>query len=593
MNGNSIFILALRRLRAPLLLLISVYAIGIVGLVLIPGADDAGRPVRMGFFHAFYFLTYTASTIGFGEIPYAFTDTQRLWVSFVIVLSVVGWAYTLTGFLALGRDRGFRLAVTMTVFRRQVRAIGEPFYVVCGYGETGSLVCKGLEELCIRFVVLDIEPARIDELELQSFRSDVPAMVCDARLPENLIRAGVTRKNCLGTLALTNDDEVNLAVAITMKLLNRRAPVLCRATRETTVANMESFATDHIINPFRAFGDHLWDSLHAPVMHRLMLRLTGLPGTQVLQPAQPPRGHWVVCGYGRFGREVVGSFLREGLSVTIVDPEPPADVRHRFIRGFGTEASMLIEAGLQGAVGIVAGTDDDINNLSIAMTARAENPRLYTVVRQNLQANRVLFNRFRADMTMVSAEIIANEALARIGAPLLGRFLAFAEAQSETWAEVLDARLEEKLGDEVPALWEISIDAADAPAWIPPRGARPDPGTLSLLLRDPSERERLLECVALLLVRGSQAFALPDAEFALLPGDAILFAGRPSARAAQALVARNANVRNYVETGTQAPGGYVWQWWHRHRAAAGAQAGGAATSGALTTPGDLPQNHPR
>lgn len=575
MKQQSIFLLALRRLRAPLLLMIVVYAVGIVGLVLIPGVDAEGRPTAYGFFHAFYFITYTASTIGFGEIPYAFTDTQRLWVSVVIIMSVVGWAYTLASFLALGRDRGFRLAVTMTLFRRAVRGLREPFYIVCGYGETGGLVCRGLEQIGVRFVVLDIDARRIDELDLQAFQTDVPAFACDARLPENLLLAGVAKPNCLGALALTNDDSCNLAVAITMKLINPQAPVLCRATRESTVANMESFDTDHVINPFRAFGTHLWDALHAPCMHRLMLQLTGLPGTRVVDRQEPPRGHWIVCGYGRFGREVVGSFLREGLSVAIIDPEPPADERKRFVRGLGTEAATLRQAGLLEAVGIVAGTDDDINNLSIVMTARAENPRLFTVVRQNLQANRVLFRRFGADMTMVSAEIIANEALARIGAPLLTRFLRYARTQTESWADAVDKTLETRVGNEVPLLWELRIDGIDAPAWSASLNGSGGGRMLRLLGADPSVREERLACVPLLVVRDGEEHPLPTEDFTVLPGDTVLFAGTAAARSRQALTACNANVLHYVESGIEAPGGLVWQWINRRRARAERLVGGS------------------
>jgi voltage-gated potassium channel len=567
MTGESILILALRRLRLPLLFLVAVYAIGITGLVLIPGVDAGGRAVHLGFFHAFYFLTYTASTIGFGEIPHAFTDVQRLWVSVVIVLSVIGWAYTLAAFLALGRDSGFRLAVTMTVFRRRVRALGEPFYIVCGYGETGMLVCEGLEKMGIRFVVLDIDPARIDALELNTYRSDVPGLVCDARLPENLLRAGITERNCRGVLALTNDDEANLAVAITMKLLNARTPALCRATQHSTVANMASFDTDHIINPFRAFGDHVWNALHAPAKHALMLRLTGVPGTRLEAFKPPLRGHWIVCGYGRFGREVVDSFLREGLSVTIIEPRPPQDEKHRFVRGLGTEAKTLHEAGLANAVGIVAGTDDDINNLSIVVTARAQNPKLFVVVRQNLQANRVLFRKFRADVTMVSAQVIANECLARIGAPLLGSFLSLAAGQPESWAEALDASLGQTAGDTVPSLWQLTLDSTNTPALVPTRGRRPASLPLELLLRDPTDRDRPLKCLALLrLRRGEEHELLPAADSALLAGDVLLFAGTPQARALQALTVRNDNVLKYVTSGVEVPSGYVWQWLGRGRA---------------------------
>jgi hypothetical protein len=78
-QATSTIFLVLRRLRAPLIVLIVIYAITVFGLTLMPGVDAAGKPWKMSIFHAFYFMSYTATTIGFGEIPYAFSDAQRMW----------------------------------------------------------------------------------------------------------------------------------------------------------------------------------------------------------------------------------------------------------------------------------------------------------------------------------------------------------------------------------------------------------------------------------------------------------------------------------------------------------------------------------
>nr|HMS80395.1 ion channel [Burkholderiaceae bacterium] len=116
--GDVLF-LVLRRLRAPLIALLVVYAVSIAGLVSIPGLDADGRPWRMSFFHAFYVMSYTATTIGFGEIPYPFTDAQRLWVTATIYLSVIGWAYALGSVFALSRDPTFRAATARSLFERR------------------------------------------------------------------------------------------------------------------------------------------------------------------------------------------------------------------------------------------------------------------------------------------------------------------------------------------------------------------------------------------------------------------------------------------------------------------------------------------
>ena len=91
-------------MRLPLIVVISAYAISILGLVLIPGVDDQGNTWHMSFFHAFYFVSFMGSTIGFGEIPYEFTDAQRLWVLFAIYATVIVWIYAIGTVLALLRD---------------------------------------------------------------------------------------------------------------------------------------------------------------------------------------------------------------------------------------------------------------------------------------------------------------------------------------------------------------------------------------------------------------------------------------------------------------------------------------------------------
>lgn len=78
----------LRYMRRPIFVLIVVYAIGITGMALIPGQDADGNVEYMSLFHAFYFFTYTATTTGFGEIPNAFTDTQRLWTIFCLYMEI-------------------------------------------------------------------------------------------------------------------------------------------------------------------------------------------------------------------------------------------------------------------------------------------------------------------------------------------------------------------------------------------------------------------------------------------------------------------------------------------------------------------------
>lgn len=555
---SPIFI-ALRRLRAPLMLLIAVYAIGIVGFLLTPGVDADGRPWRMSIFHAFYFISYTASTIGFGEIPYPFSDAQRMWTTAVVYMSVVGWAYTIGSVLSLGQDRAFRQALRTQSFGREVLRIPEPFVLVCGYGETGALICRALDRGRMGFVVIDIDESRVAEVDLQGFSGRTPALLGDARLPENLLLAGLRHARLRGVLAVTDDDEANLAVAIAVRLLNPRVPVLARARSKEVGGNMTSFGTDHVINPFTVFGEYLSLLLRAPRVYELLDRLIGSAASPETTDRLPPRGHWVVCGYGRFGREVVGCFDREGLDITIIDPEPPADTDRPVVKGTGTEAVALRAAGIERAVGIVAGTDSDVNNLSIAVTARGIKRDLYVIVRQNHTANASLFEAYKADFTVVSRAIVAEHCIALVRTPLLAPFIRRVTGGDESAGAEALTRVEALVGSRHITAWSVRINAADAGAVH--RALMMGGATIPIqaLLRHPSDREQRLGALPLLLLRDGVETLMPAPDTELRAGDEILFAGTNEARELLVSTMVNENVRDYVLLGRDIPGGWVWQ----------------------------------
>jgi len=251
----------------------------------------------------------------------------------------------------------------------------------------------------------------------------------------------------------------------------------------------------------------------------------------------------------------------------VIDPNDAGVADLRAVRGRGTEAEPLLAAGVDLAAGIVAGTDDDVNNLSIAVTARALNARLFTIVRQNLQANRALFEAYAADITMVSSEIVANECLARLKTPALGRFLELARGKGDAWAEALLERLIAALGDQTPEIWSVAISATGAPALH--RALMLEKGKVLLgdLARDSGARERRNACVPLLLTRGGGSLPLPAEEVPLRAGDEVLFAGAPRARRAQSPMLSNVNVRDYVLSGIDLPGGLISMWAARKRRA--------------------------
>ncbi len=558
-QAASAIFLVLRRMRAPLIVLIVIYAASVLGLVLIPGQDAQGRPWQMGFFHAFYFMSYTATTIGFGEIPYAFTDAQRLWVTFCIYLTVIGWAYAIGTLLSLLQDRAFRRELAAQRFARQVRRLREPFYIIAGYGQTGRMLGRALDALGRRFVVVDADESRVESAQLEDYRADVPAWVADAGNPEKLRHAGLENPHCRGLLALTDNDEANLAAAMCARLLRPDMPVLASTLSRTIGERMHAVGTTYVVNAFDRFGDFLALAVRMPATLRLMEWLTGVPGSELPAKREPPRGLWISCGYGRFGQEVSGDLSREGLEVVVIEPERPAGCPLEFVAGLGSEPDVLRDAGIDRAVGLVAGTDSDTTNLSIIAAARELKRDLFVVARQNFRASRLLFEAMKVDFLLHSPEVIAHECLARITAPYLMRFFERVRAHDDAWSAHLIDRLANACGPRMPLLWNVRLDEQDAPAIARFLRAGGCPLTVGDFLRDPADRERTLPVVPLLVVRDSEVIEAPAAEQRLELGDRMLLAGRRAGRLRLDGTLQRDATREYVLTGRQVPSGWLLQ----------------------------------
>lgn len=554
----DMFYILLRRMRAPLIVLILMYAISIVGFTLIPGQDAEGKVWYPSFLHALYVVSYTASTIGFGEIPYAFTDAQRLWMIFVIHLTVIGWLYSIGSLLTVVQDPAFRKLRSEYAFRRSVKGLRTPFYLVCGYGDTGEILVKALADEGIKAVVIDHAEHRIHELELNDYMRRPLGLLGDASKPAILEMAGITNPYCSGVIALTDSDHTNLMIALTAYLLNPDLRVLARAESAEAVANIRSFGNNEVINPFETFAGRLAMAVHSPGLYALHDWMTGVPHEPLREPPFPRQGLWIMAGYGRFGKVLYRHLQNAGIQVQIVETDPVGNhAPSGTLTGSGTEAPTLLDAGLMQAVGIIAGTHDDANNLSILLTARELNRDIFTVARQNQRDNDLIFTHAGFDLIMKRGDVIAHKIFALLRTPLISDFLSVVKHNGNEWANILISRILGVSHDEVPYLWEIKINKARNPALY--RACLQQRVTLHDLLRDPRERNQQLPLIPLLLKRQEHIMVLPDSNTELEVSDRLLMCGSyPSSRDLQ-WATQNVNVMQYLLTGEETSGGDLWK----------------------------------
>lgn len=579
---NEVTAIILRKIKAPLILIVVVYSISILGLTLIPGVDENGNVWHMSIFHAFYFVSYTATTIGFGEIPFPLSDAQRLWTILIIYMTVISWFYTLGTAITLYQDKTFQAERKILKFKSDVKKINRPYYVVCGYGETGKSVVDALLDEHFGAVVIEQEE-NVSEASIHDKLVYVPNLTADASEPVVLEYAGVHLNKCRGVIAVTSSDETNLIIAISSKLLHPDVTVICRSDDKEHEDNMLSFGTDHIINPFKTFAEIFSMALHSPSMHLIYDWLTGAPDTSLSTPAKIQTGHWVLSGYGRLGQELHKVLNKNNIATVIIDPEKSARkifdknkiIGDKFIIGTGTDAETLKIAGIESAAGIIAGTDNDSNNLSIIMTARQLNKAVFVVARENYSRNELLYTKVNdnyqletyenqneissvAHLAMQPSAIITREIRSLLIAPLLSDFMTLAMQNDQEWANITISRLSAVIGTERPYIWTVNITKENAPAVARALGLGRDI-QLQHITRDPAVHTKNLACVALVLKRGDNIQLLPDSDAKLKAFDQLLFCGLRKVKHTMTPVLTDLNLLNFIMTSKNEPQSFIWK----------------------------------
>ncbi|RPH93171.1 MAG: potassium channel protein [Lysobacterales bacterium] len=565
---NDIVWLTMRRMRTPLIALIIVYSVSVIGLVQIPGADASGKPMTIGFLDALYYVASMATTIGFGEFPTAFTQEQRLFAYLLLFPNVVAWFYAVGTIVSLFVDPQFRAVLARSRFSRKVRRQSGPFYIVCGFGHTGQMIVKGLLRRGIGAVVLEREQGMIQSMALDNDLANLPALAGDVTDRRLLDLAGLDEdiRHCSGVIAITNDDHANLTIAITAKLLRPELPVLARAETQRVADNLASFGTDLTVDPYTIFAERFLLALNSPVKYLVQDWLISVPGSALRKVLDPPDGRWIICGVGRFGSRMARTLETAGIPFTVIDVHPERVAEQPgSVLGRGTEPRTLREAGVESAVGIIAGTGDDIDNLSIVMTARELNPNLFVVARQESPLNEQLFDASGADLVARRSLIVARRILAVATTPLLPVFIDHMVSGDDSFARAVRHRLEAVLGDRSPGLWTVCLigelghgirEAAREHAAI-------HLGHLTENARIPSAKA--LPCVCLLHERGSLRTFLPGPDFSLREGDRLLFAGRGSAQREMLFALREPSVLVSAATGRPQPRGAIMRHLARRR----------------------------
>ena len=536
MSSNSLWLI-LYRLRTPLITLIISYTVAIIGLTTVEGMDDSGNPYYMSIFDALYFLSYTATTIGFGEVPYEFTYAQRLWVVVSIYMTVLAWAYCIGSIISMVQDKVFLHELSKGRFKKQVRRITDEFIIVLGFNNVTKEVIRQALKKQLRVVVIEKDEIKANSLILEGFIPFVPVLKADVHDPKALEYAGIKSKHCKGLVALFRDDYLNLRISLTAKILNPKVKLAVKSTTPNQTENLRDAGVEIIENPFEIIAGQIDKAFNAPSLLKIE-RWLYKTGSLNIDFNPFPRGKYIVCGYGRMGkaiREVLEKNTIEASYIEI-DHDQIITPNKNIMVANSDDRQVLTDAGICDAVAIIIGTNDDTTNLSILATAKKLNKKIITIVRENEMDDFSIFQNSSIDYIFMPSRLLITKTTNAMIRPLIDRFSKELDTKDENWGEQLIKKL--LTIDVRPHVVGLRINEEEAPQIVRAinEGRKVKIG---VLLRSRENVEYHNKIFALLLKREHKSFTLPHQTHEIQIGDAILFACSEEAKEDMLYIAQN------------------------------------------------------
>ncbi|GAC1395750.1 MAG: potassium channel protein [Vulcanimicrobiaceae bacterium] len=217
------------------------------------------------------------------------------------------------------------------------------------------------------------------------------------------------------------------------------------------------------------------------------------------------KDHFILCGFGRVGREIAREFIAERVPFVVIDVNQSslADAtRDGFIvvSGNATSPEVLREAGIARARGLITATDKDEDNVYVTLSARVLRPDVFIVARANREESADNLKFAGADR-IISPYYIGGKRMASL-------------AMRPTAVDFIDTILE--AGNTDLLLEDLTI----------PTESRWESRTLGALVGETNE------AIVLALKRRNMMTFRPPDDTMLQPGDEIVVAGpRPAIRA--------------------------------------------------------------
>lgn len=147
--------------------------------------------------------------------------------------------------------------------------------------------------------------------------------------------------------------------------------------------------------------------------------------------------HFIICGYGRIGKELSRYLIQKYIDVVIIEREDKRvhamdDDGILYIVGEATDEKVLERAGIHRARGLITAVATDADNVFLVLIAKQLNPKLFIVARASQDSSKKTLMAAGADKVISPYDLGARRMAHAILRPTVIRFLEMAFTDDDT-----------------------------------------------------------------------------------------------------------------------------------------------------------------
>ena len=228
------------RFRFMLVLLVLIIGLGTFGYMLI---ED------WKVLDALYMTVITLATVGFREV-HQLTPLGQVFTVVLIIFGVGGVIYTIGTLAQLLIEGELQELLGRRKMEKQLQKIRD-HYIICGYGRVGKQVCREFRQRRVPFVVVEKDPALLEELTCEG----IIYLQGDSTEDHTLIEAGIERaKGLVLTIASEAD---NVFVTLTARHLNPDLFITARADSPSAEKKIYRAGANKVVSPYIIGGNRM------------------------------------------------------------------------------------------------------------------------------------------------------------------------------------------------------------------------------------------------------------------------------------------------------------------------------------------------